>query len=157
MSKAHPMTDLIPLGLFIVATAIAAVTGSQFTPGPWYQQLNKPSWTPPPWAFPVVWTTLYIMIAFAGWKAWQAQGAGSLVVLWIVQLVLNALWSWIMFGRKQIGWALADVSALWLVIAAFAVTAWPISQTASLLFVPYLAWVAIAWTLNLRVYQLNPA
>ncbi|MEQ1698219.1 MAG: TspO/MBR family protein [Hyphomicrobiaceae bacterium] len=151
------MSDLIPLGTFIAATTAAAATGSQFAPGSWYAQLQKPSWTPPPWAFPVVWSILYIMIAFAGWKAWQAQGFGPLVILWIVQLVLNALWSWIMFGRNQIGWALADVSALWLTIAAFIITAWPVSQTASLLFVPYLAWVTIAWTLNLRVYQLNPA
>ncbi len=150
------MNDLIPLGLFIDATAAAAVTGSRFAPGPWYMQLNKPSWTPPPWAFPVVWTTLYIMIAIAGWKAWQAQGFGPLVVIWIVQLILNALWSWIMFGRKQIGWAFADIAALWLAIATFSVLAWPVSQIASLLFVPYLAWVTIALVLNLRIYQLNP-
>ena len=150
------MNDLIPLGLFIAATAAAAVTGSRFAPGLWYIQLNKPSWTPPPWAFPVVWTTLYIMIAIAGWKAWQAQGFGPLVVIWIVQLILNALWSWIMFGRKQIGWAFADIAAMWLAIATFIVLAWPVSQTASLLFVPYLAWVTIALALNLRIYQLNP-
>ena len=155
------MNDAIPLGLFLFATAAAAITGSRFAPGTWYAKLNKPSWTPPPWAFPVVWTTLYIMIAIAGWKAWQAQGFGPLegfgplVIIWIVQLVLNAIWSWIMFGRKQIGWALADISAMWLTIAAFIILAWPVSQTAALLFVPYLAWVTIAWTLNLRIYQLN--
>ena len=151
------MNDMIPLGIFLIATAAAAVTGSQFAPGPWYKQLNKPSWTPPPWAFPVVWTILYIMIAIAGWKAWQAQGFGPLVMIWIVQLILNALWSWIMFGRKQIGWALADIAAMWVAIAAFIVAAWPVSQTAGLLFVPYLAWVTVALTLNLRIYQLNPA
>jgi translocator protein len=151
------MNDYIPLGLFIAATAAAAVTGSKFTPGPWYDTLKKPSWTPPPLVFPIVWTTLYIMIAIAGWKAWQSQGFGPLVVLWIAQLVINAAWSYIMFGRKQIGSALADVSLLWLVVAAFTVMAWPVNQTASLLFVPYLIWVSIAWTLNLRVYQLNPA
>ena len=63
---------------------------------------------PPP--HPVVWTILYIMIAIAGWKAWQAQGFGPLVMIWIVQLILNALWSWIMFARKQIGWAETRVS-----------------------------------------------
>lgn len=149
------MSDLIPLGAFVAATAAAAITGSRFPPGEWYKTLAKPSWTPPPWAFPVVWTTLYIMMAIAGWKAWQAQGLGPLVILWIIQLILNAAWSWLMFGRKQIGTALADVSALWLTIAAFTILAWSVSQPASLLFVPYLAWVTIAWALNLRIYQLN--
>ena len=150
------MNDMIPLALFLIATASAAVTGSQFAPGPWYKQLHKPSWTPPSWAFPVVWTILYVMIAIAGWKAWQAQGFGPLVIIWIIQLVLNAIWSWIMFGRKQIGWALADIAALWLVIAVFIVLARPISETASLLFVPYLAWVSVALSLNFQIYRLNP-
>lgn len=150
------MYDMIPLGLFMIATAAAALTGGRYTPGPWYLQLKKPSWTPPGWVFPVVWTTLYIMIAIAGWKAWQTQGFGPLVAIWIAQLILNAMWSWIMFGKKQIDWALADAGGMWLSIAAFIVLAWPVNQTAALLFVPYLIWVSIAFLLNLRILQLNP-
>lgn len=150
------MTDLIPLGLFLVITALAAVTGGFFTPGPWYNALNKPSWTPPGWAFPVVWTILYIMIAIAGWKAWQAQGLGPLVGVWGLQLVLNAMWSWIMFGRKQIGLALVDAGGMWLSIAAFIALAWPVAPLAAQLFMPYLAWVTIAFVLNLRILQTNP-
>jgi len=150
------MNDMIPLGLFMVATALAAVTGGRYMPGPWYQALAKPWWTPPGWVFPVVWTTLYIMIAIAGWQAYISQGIGPLVAVWVLQLVLNAMWSWIMFGRKQIDWALVDAGGMWLSIAAFIVLAWPVNQTAALLFVPYLVWVSIAFLLNLRILQMNP-
>jgi translocator protein len=150
------MNDMIALGIFLVLTSTAAVTGGFFTPGPWYFSLSKPSWTPPGWAFPVVWTILYVMIAIAGWKAWQAQGLGLLVTVWAVQMVLNAMWSWIMFGQKNIGAALVDAGGMWVSIAAFIVLAWPVSQTASLLFMPYLLWVTIAFVLNLRILQMNP-
>jgi len=96
------MTDYLPLGIFVLLTAGAAMTGGLFKPGPWYLGLNKPWWTPPGWVFPLVWTILYVMIAIAGWIVWQAQGVGALVVLWAIQMVLNAAWSWIMFGRKLI-------------------------------------------------------
>jgi len=150
------MDNYIALTMFFVLTALAAATGGLFGPGSWYRSLKKPSWTPPGWAFPVVWTILYVMIAFAGWKAWQTQGLGVLVALWIVQLVLNAMWSWIMFGRKKIGLALADAGGMWIAIAVFIVFAWPVSQTAALLFMPYLLWVTIALVLNLRILQMNP-
>ncbi len=151
------MSDTIVLGMFFTLTAAAAITGGFFSPGPWYQQLRKPSWTPPGWAFPVVWTLLYVMIAIAGFKVWQVQGIGPAVAVWSLQLVLNAMWSWIMFGRKQIGWALVDAGGMWISIAVFLVLAWPVSQTAALLFMPYLVWVTIAFRLNQRILQLNPA
>jgi translocator protein len=150
------MTDIIPLALFLVATSAAAITGGLFTPGPWYMALKKPWWTPPGWAFPVVWTLLYIMIAIAGWKAWQAQGLGLLVAVWCVQLILNAMWSWLMFGRKDIQAALIDAGGMWISIAAFTALAWPVSETSALLFVPYLLWVTIAFILNQQILKLNP-
>lgn len=149
------MQNYISLLVFMALVALAAVTGAKFSPGPWYDTLVKPWWTPPGWVFPVVWTTLYIMIAIAGWKVWQAQGFGPLLVLWLMQLALNAAWSWIMFGEKQIGWALVDAGGMWITIAAFIVLAWPVSQTASILFMPYLLWVTIAFTLNLWIWRAN--
>jgi translocator protein len=151
------MIDYLPLGVFLAVTAAAAMSGGFFGPGPWYLTLKKPWWTPPGWAFPLVWTVLYVMIAVAGAKVWQMQGMGLLIVIWAVQLILNAAWSYIMFGRKQIGWALVDAGGMWIAIAAFSILAWPVNQTASLLFMPYLLWVTIAFALNLRILQMNPS
>jgi translocator protein len=150
------MIDYTALGIFTGLTAAAAVTGSRFGPGQWYLTLNKPSWTPPGWVFPVVWTTLYVMIAIAGYLVWQVKGWSPVVIVWGTQLLLNALWSWIMFGQKKIGLALGDIVLMWIAIAAFIVLAWPVSRTAAYLFMPYLLWVSIAFTLNLRIWQMNP-
>lgn len=149
------MSDLPALGAFAVVTLLAAATGAMFMPGAWYAGLAKPSWTPPDWLFGPAWTVLYVMIAIAGWLIWRAQGPGLALALWGVQLVLNAAWSWLMFGRHDILAALVDVAALWLSIAALILAAWSVSQTAALLLLPYLAWVSFAAALNLAVWRLN--
>jgi translocator protein len=149
------MRSIMTLLPFAVAVAAAAVTGSQFMPGDWYISLNKPAWTPPGWLFPIAWTILYVMIAVAGWLAWKAGGFGSAVAIWTVGLALNALWSYVMFGRHEIGWALVNIAALWLFIALFIWTAWPLDRRAAWLFVPYLAWVSFAAALNAAIYMLN--
>ena len=143
------------LFVFFAVTAAAAAFGAVFQPGSWYQALAKPPWTPPNWLFGPVWTVLYIMIAIAGWLVWREQGLSLVVAIWLVQLVLNGAWSWIMFGQHQIGWALADIILLWIAIILFAVLAWPFSTTASLLVVPYLAWVSYAGALNFEIWRLN--
>ncbi|MEL6961822.1 MAG: TspO/MBR family protein [Pseudomonadota bacterium] len=144
------------LAVFIVAVIMVAMTGAIFKPGPWYETLEKPSWTPPDWAFPVVWSILYLFIAIAGWLVWQSSGWSLALALWILQLLLNGAWSWLFFGLKRMDLAFVDVSLLWLCIAGFIVIAWPISTTAALLFLPYLVWVSIAAALNLTVWRMNP-
>lgn len=147
------MTSGIVFGLLVL---LAASSGALFKPGPWYETLRRPSWTPPNWAFPVVWTILYIMIAVSGWLMWNAAGFGPAIALWGLQLVLNAAWSWLFFGLRRMDLAFADVCALALSVLAYIVAAWPVSATAALLFVPYLAWVTTAATLNYSVWKLNP-
>lgn len=146
---------MISAFVYALLVAVAAASGGIFKPGEWYEALEKPRWTPPNWAFPVVWTILYLMIGAAGWIAWRLTGFGLLTVLWLAQLVFNAAWSYLFFGIRRMGWALIDSGAMWLSIAAFIVLAWPVSPVASLLFVPYLAWVTIAFALNKRVRDLN--
>jgi len=150
------MSSYIPLAVFFGLVIAAASTGAIFQPGPWYKNLNKPSWTPPDWLFPVAWTVLYAMIAIAGWQVWKEEGIGVVTIIWGLGLVLNMAWSWIMFGEKKIGLALADLVLLWLSIVAFMVLAWPLNSTATLLFVPYFFWVSFAGVLNLAVLRLNP-
>jgi len=149
------MQSYATLFFFFALVAAAAVTGARFEPGPWYDTLVKPSWTPPKWLFPVAWTVLYAMIAVAGWLVWKAEGIGAALVVWAVGLALNAAWSWLMFGEKQIGWALADLVGMWLSIVVFIVLALPVSQTAAWLFVPYLVWVSYAGALNFAIWRAN--
>jgi tryptophan-rich sensory protein len=77
------------------------------------------------------------------------------MAFWVAQLLLNAAWSWAMFGANRIGLAMADLVLMWLAIVGFIVTAWPASRTAAVLFVPYLAWVSFAGALNFAIWRLN--
>jgi len=140
---------------FLAIVAVVATTGAMFQPGDWYQTIAKPSFTPPGWLFGPVWTVIYVLIAIAGWLVWRAEGVGVLLGVWVLQLLLNMAWSWIMFDRHEIGWALVDILALWGTIAVFIVLAWPKSMVAALLFCVYLAWVTFATALNFRIWQLN--
>lgn len=142
--------------VFAIIVFAAASSGAFFKPDEWYAGLRKPSWTPPPIAFPIVWTTLYLMIAAAGWLVWREAGMSAPLAAWAVQIVLNAMWSWFFFGLRRPALAFVEVVVLLASIVVFIVLAQPVSATAALLFVPYLAWVATAAALNLRILQLNP-
>lgn len=151
-------TSWLSLAGFIAAVFAAATTGAVFKPGQWYRDLQKPRWTPPDWAFPVVWSVLYLMIAVAGWLVWEATTGWErtfLIGVYLLQLALNAGWSVIFFGFRNPRLALLEVGAMWLSIAALIVLFWPVSQIASLLLVPYLAWVSIAAALNAEIVRLN--
>ena len=138
------MTHIPSLISFFLLVVGAGASGALFGPGAWYESLKKPSWTPPGWAFPVVWTILYAMIAVAGWLVWRRAGIGPALVAWGIGLAINALWSYVMFGRHAIGLAMVDVSLLWLATAAFILLAWNVDRIAASLFLPYLAWVSVA-------------
>lgn len=145
--------------VFCALVFCAALTGAFFRPGPWYERLERPSWTPPDWAFPVVWTTLYAMIAAAGWLIWTEAGEGQRFVplgFWALQLALNALWSPVFFGMRRLGPALVVAGGMWVSILACILTFWPVSPLAAGLMVPYLAWVSTAFALNLWIWRRNP-
>lgn len=148
--------SFLSLAIILVMVVLMATTGAVFKPGEWYETLQKPSWTPPNWAFPVVWSVLYLMIAAAGWLVWETAGWTLAMAFWCAQLALNGAWSWLFFGRRRMDLAFVDVVLLWLAIAGFVLLAWPISTLASLLFLPYLVWVTVAATLNLTVWRMNP-
>ena len=143
----------IIIAILVIATA---ASGAVFKPGPWYESLRRPSWTPPNWAFPVVWGILFISIGVSGWLVWEAVGMGVAMALWLLQLVLNGAWSWLFFGRRRMDLAFVDVCALFVTIVAYIAAASQVSATAALLFVPYAVWVATAATLNRAVWRLNP-
>jgi len=149
------VTKYSGLLVFLLLVAGVAYIGMNYLPGPFYAALEKPAWTPPNEVFAPVWTVLYVLIAIAGWIAWRAQGFGPLLWLWLLQLCLNGAWSYLMFGEKQIHYALTDIAALWLAILAFILVAWPVRRSAALLFVPYLLWVTYAAALNFEIWRLN--
>jgi translocator protein len=148
------VTRYLSLVVFLLLAAAAAVFGSQFEPGAWHAALQKPAWNPPNWVFGPVWTVLYVLIAIAGWLAWRARHR-LLLWLWGVQLLLNALWSWLFFGLHLPFLALAEIVLLLLVIVAFIVVAWRRQRAAAWLFVPYAAWVGFATALNAAIALLN--
>jgi translocator protein len=150
---------ILALAGFLGVNFAAAASGAVFRPGAWYRDLAKPSWNPPDWLFPIAWAALYLMIAIAGWLVWRKAGfsGGAFALgLYLLQLALNAGWSWLFFGLRRMDWALAECLALWLVIAATIAAFAPISATAAWLMVPYLAWVGFASFLNFTILRLNP-
>lgn len=138
------------LVLWLVISFLPGLFGGRFQPGAWYETLPKAPWTPPKWAFPVVWTSLYVLIGISSWLVFRnglRDQAGRLSIF-VVQLVLNALWSWIFFGRHQIGWALAELAVLWIAAAIMTVSFAQISTLAGELLIPYLVWLTVAFSLN---------
>lgn len=142
--------------IFLAACFAAGATGAMFPPGDWYDELEKPGWTPPNFVFPLAWTTLYICMAFAGARAALAPDNGLAMALWALQIALNTLWTPVFFGLQKIRAGLVVLICLWLAVAAAMVALWQVDWLAGLLFLPYLAWVSIAAALNLSVMRLNP-
>jgi tryptophan-rich sensory protein len=143
-------------GIFLAACFAAGSTGGLFPPGPWYRNLNKPSWTPPDWVFPVVWTTLYLCMATAGARVALLPENGIAMAFWALQVALNGLWTPVFFGLKRIRLGMFVLSALWVSVLATLVALWSVDWIAGALFIPYLIWVTIAGALNASVWRLNP-
>jgi tryptophan-rich sensory protein len=151
------------LGLvgWVLVTFVAAAIGSaaSIEAGPFYTALVRPGWAPPAWLFGPVWTALYALMAIAAWLVWRVGGfrqARTALTLFLVQLALNALWSWLFFGWRQGGAAFAEILVLLAAIVATVVAFWRIRPLAGALLLPYLAWVGFATVLNWSVWQLNP-
>ncbi len=141
--------------IFLLACCGAAATGAMFQPGSWYESLSKPSWTPPNWAFPVVWTALYVGIAVAAARAAPLDASGHAMAAFAVQIAFNTLWTPVFFGLHRMKAGLVVIGILWIAVLA---TLWQFLQLdliAGLLFVPYLLWVTIAFALNAAVWQMN--
>lgn len=146
---------------WIIVVYIAAAIGAaaSIQAGFFYTQLVRPDWAPPASVFGPVWTALYALMGVAAWLVWRVGGfraARSALTLFLVQLALNALWSWLFFGWHRGAWAFADILLLWPLIVATVIAFWRIRPLAGALLVPYLLWVSFAAALNYAVWQLNP-
>lgn len=151
---------MLGLVAFGVAVALVATIGglASANAAQDYQALRQPSWAPPPWLFGPVWTVLYAMIAVAGWLVWRRSGpagARTALIVFGLQLVLNALWTPLFFGADMFGPAFAEIVLLWLSVVATIGLFARHSRPAAALLVPYLAWVSFAAALNFAIWQLN--
>ena len=133
----------------------SAAIGSRYRPDTWYAALEKPAWNPPDWVFAPVWTVLYTLMAVAAWMVWRQAGFAVELAPFAVQLLLNAAWTWLFFGRHRPGLALADLAALWFAILATLIGFWRVLPLAGALLLPYLAWVGFAGALNAALWRRN--
>jgi tryptophan-rich sensory protein len=148
--------DILLFFLFLAATIGAGATGALFPTGSWYRGLNKPSWVPPNWLFPVAWTSIYLLIAFAGARVAGLEGSAYAMAFWAIQIVLNALWTPVFFGLRHLRASIPIMACLWCAVLGATITHWQLDTWAGLAFMPYLAWVSVAAALNLSMVRLNP-
>lgn len=149
------MTTLSLFPIFLLACAAAAATGVMFKPGAWYDGLVKPGFTPPNWVFPVAWTTLYLLIAWAGARLAQQPGNAVAMGLWAAQIALNTLWTPVFFGAHRLGAGMVILALLWLTVAALVIAAFALDLWAGLMIAPYLVWLCVAAALNWRIWRDN--
>lgn len=152
----------IGLGLWLIVTFAAGAIGtvaSASAPS-FYRSLDQPAWAPGPRLFGPIWTTLYVLMAGAAWLVWRERGfdgARTAIALYVAQLALNALWTWIFFVWHRGALALAEILVLSLVIVATIIAFWRVRAVAGALLLPYLAWVAFASVLTFSLWRRNPA
>jgi len=152
--------DILGLIVFLVLCLAVSGLGGAITStsvGTWYQALEKPTFNPPDWVFAPVWTTLYVLMALAGWRVWRmkSEAGRRALAVFALQLGLNLAWSFLFFGFQQIGLALIEVAALLFAILLTTVLFWRIERLAGILFLPYLIWVGYATLLNASLWLLN--
>ena len=148
--------DWILFCIFLAATFAAGATGAMFPTGEWYKQLNKPSWTPPNWLFPIAWTSIYLLMSFAGARVAVLEGSAYAMAFWAMQIAFNALWTPIFFGLRNLKGSLPVMAGLWISVLGCLVTHFMLDPLAGLAFVPYMVWVTVAASLNIAMVRLNP-
>lgn len=148
--------DLILFAMFLAACFGAGATGALFPTGDWYKSLTKPDWVPPNWVFPVAWTTIYVLMSFAGARLAVLDGNAYAMAFWAMQIAFNTLWTPVFFGLRHWRASLITMACLWLSVLGCTITAFTLDLWAGLAFLPYLAWVCVAAALNLSVVRLNP-
>lgn len=154
--------NIVKLITAISVSELAGVLGSIFTFSQvktWYLTLNKPTLNPPSWIFGPVWTTLYFLMGVAAYIVWNKgldrKDVKIALTVFIIQLILNTVWSIIFFGTHNTGLAFFEIIFLWLSIVLTIFLFYKISPTAGYLLIPYILWVSFASYLNYSIWVLN--
>ena len=124
----------------------------------WYATLDKPSFNPPNWIFGPVWGVLFLLMAIAAWLVWRRFGfkrAPAAMMVFLVQLVANVMWSILFFGMHSPSMAFYGICVLWSLIVSTIMLFWKKSPLAGSLLLPYLGWVTFAGLLNFWIWRLN--
>jgi translocator protein len=154
-SQIHKL--VLSLILTLGTGAIAGIFTGQSV-ADWYTTLNRPSFNPPNWVFGPVWSTLYFLMGISLYLVWKQRPSAErnhAILIFIVQLVLNFLWSFLFFYLHMIGAALIDIIFLWGTILTMIILFIRISPVAGYLNIPYLLWVSFATVLNTAYFFLN--
>jgi len=154
--------QVLGLVAWLVVAFVAAGIGAaaSINAPDFYRQLDRPSWAPPAWVFGPVWTVLYALQGVAAWLVWRErgfQGALTALRLFLAQLALNALWSWLFFVWRRGSLAFGEVLILEALIVATMAAFWRVRPVAGTLLIPYALWVGFASLLTYSVWQRNPA
>jgi len=159
MSWSRDITKLI---LSIIACLCAGAIGSIFTTPAiptWYAALEKPPFTPPNWLFAPAWTTLYLLMGISAFLIWRRgmdnRRVKIALVIFLVQLVLNALWSVVFFGFESPLLGVVVIVILWIGILFTILRFFRLSTSAGWLLLPYIGWVTFAAILNIYIFILN--
>lgn len=151
------VSGLALIGWMLFSMA-AGASGAIWPVSPWYFEIARPSWTPPPWVFGPVWTLLYLSIGASAWRVWRRGGFrrdGVALGLLLVQWSFNFAWTGLFFGLKMPAVALVEIVALLGLIAAMIVRFKRHDAVAAAMLVPYLLWVGYATSLNAGFWWLN--
>jgi tryptophan-rich sensory protein len=148
----------LSLLILLLVTFIAPVIGSYVTSvfkEPWYSEIIQPSFNPPSWVFPPVWTTLYVMMSIAIWRVWIAFFNSRILKLYFFHLFFNCIWSIIFFGFHQIGLALINIIVILFFIIILMKEYLKIDKLSFYLMIPYFLWSSFALVLNASILFLN--
>jgi tryptophan-rich sensory protein len=150
---------ILAFGL-VAATSIAGQLATYPSLVPWYAGLAKPAFNPPNWVFGPVWTALYALMAYSVWRILllppATAGRRLALGLFVLQLAMNAAWSWMFFGARSVGLGLINIVPQLIVILAAIVSFYRLDRPAAWCLIPLAAWVGFASVLNFALWRLNP-
>ena len=161
--KNRRVRDIAKLLISIIACQFAGFIGSIFTTPSiptWYATLQKPPFTPPNWLFAPAWITLYLLMGISAFIIWRRGVDNTRVrealIVFLIQLILNSLWSIVFFGLKSPLYGVVVIIALWIAILFTILKFFKLSTGAGGLLLPYILWVSFAAVLNISIWILNP-
>jgi len=153
------MINKLKLIIALVICQLAGLIGSLFNRASlekWYPFLNKPSFNPPNWVFMPVWITLFVLMGISFYLIWSKRYINKKAYNWfIIQLILNVLWSAFFFGLRNPLLAFFEIIVLWIFILLTIIEFYRVDKVAGYLLIPYIVWVSFAAILNLSIVILN--